>query len=124
MRAAGLNRLAGLGQLIHDLPAGLYRWRQMLPVAVSLDQLGPEIFSEDGSQLIYTGSRDSKTLIYVNGAPLPNTYTAWVRESRPVFTSATSVDLFQAGDIARSDVFPVLKTGVLEGTLVQGGERR
>ena len=40
--AAGLNRLAGLGQLIHDLPAGLYRWRQMLPVALSLDQLGPE----------------------------------------------------------------------------------
>lgn len=40
--AAGLNRLAGLGQLIHDLPSGLYRWRQMLPVALSLDQLGPE----------------------------------------------------------------------------------
>ena len=40
--AAGLNRLAGLGQLIHDLPAGLYRWRQMLPVTLSLDQLGPE----------------------------------------------------------------------------------
>lgn len=37
--------------------------------------------------------------------------------------SATSVDLFQAGDIARSDVFPALKTGVLEGALVQGGER-
>ena len=40
--AVGLNRLAGLGQLIHDLPAGLYRWRQILPVALSLDQLGPE----------------------------------------------------------------------------------
>lgn len=40
--ATGLNRLAGLGQLIHDLPSGLYRWRQMLPVALSLDQLGPE----------------------------------------------------------------------------------
>lgn len=40
--AAGLNRLAGLGQLIHDLPAGVYRWRQMLPVALSLNQLGPE----------------------------------------------------------------------------------
>jgi hypothetical protein len=37
--------------------------------------------------------------------------------------SATSVDLFQAGDLARNDVFPVLKTGVLEGALVQGGER-
>jgi hypothetical protein len=40
--AAGLNKLAGLGQVIHDLPAGLYRWRQMLPVALSAEQLGPE----------------------------------------------------------------------------------
>ena len=35
--AAGLNRLALLGQVIHDLPAGLYRWRQVMPVALSLD---------------------------------------------------------------------------------------
>ena len=40
--AAGLNRLALLGQLIHDMPAGLYRWRQILPVALSLEQIGPE----------------------------------------------------------------------------------
>src|SRR5262249_33015843 len=40
--AAGLNRLALLGQLIHDLPAGLYRWRQIMPVALSLSQIGPE----------------------------------------------------------------------------------
>jgi hypothetical protein len=40
--AAALNRLALLGQLIHDLPAGLYRWRQIMPVEVSLSQLGPE----------------------------------------------------------------------------------
>ncbi|MCI0377097.1 MAG: hypothetical protein L0215_05805 [Gemmataceae bacterium] len=40
--AAGLNRLALLGQLIHDLPAGLYRWRQVLPVALALNQLGEE----------------------------------------------------------------------------------
>ncbi len=40
--AAGLNRLALLGQLIHDLPAGLYRWRQIMPVALSLEQIGPE----------------------------------------------------------------------------------
>ncbi len=38
----GLNRLALLGQVIHDLPAGLYRWRQALPVRLSLDQIGPE----------------------------------------------------------------------------------
>ena len=40
--AAGLNRLALLGQVIHDLPAGVYRWRQIMPVALSLAQLGPE----------------------------------------------------------------------------------
>jgi hypothetical protein len=37
--AAGLNRLALLGQLIHDLPARLYRWRQILPVELSLAQV-------------------------------------------------------------------------------------
>src|SRR4051794_35682108 len=40
--AAGLNRLALFGQLIHDLHAGLYRWRQVMPVALSLEQIGPE----------------------------------------------------------------------------------
>lgn len=40
--AAGLNRLALLGQVIHDLPANLYRWRQVMPVALSLQQIGPE----------------------------------------------------------------------------------
>jgi hypothetical protein len=40
--AVGLNRLALLGQVIHDLHAGLYRWRQILPVALSLEQIGPE----------------------------------------------------------------------------------
>jgi hypothetical protein len=37
--AAGLNRLALLGQVIHDLPAGLYRWRQIMPVELSLEQV-------------------------------------------------------------------------------------
>jgi hypothetical protein len=40
--AAGLNRLAQLGQLIHDLPAGAYRWRQIMPSALSTHELGPE----------------------------------------------------------------------------------
>jgi hypothetical protein len=38
----GLNRLALLGQVIHDLHAGLYRWRQVMPVALALEQIGPE----------------------------------------------------------------------------------
>lgn len=40
--AAGLNRLALLGQLIHDLHAGVYRWRQILPVPLSPEQVGAE----------------------------------------------------------------------------------
>jgi hypothetical protein len=40
--AVGLNRLALLGQVIHDLPAGLYRWRQVMPVTLSAELIGPE----------------------------------------------------------------------------------
>ena len=40
--AAGLNRLALLGQVIHDLPAGLYRWRQVMPLPLTNEQLGSE----------------------------------------------------------------------------------
>ncbi len=39
---ACLNRLAGLGQVIHDLHAGLYRWRPVMPVALSAERVGPE----------------------------------------------------------------------------------
>lgn len=40
--AACLNRLAGLGQVIHDLHAGVYRWRQVMPVTLSAERIGPE----------------------------------------------------------------------------------
>jgi hypothetical protein len=33
---AGLNRLALFGQIIHDLHLGLYRWRQVMPVPLSV----------------------------------------------------------------------------------------
>ena len=39
---AVLNQLAGLGQVLHDLHAGVYRWRPLLPVTPSADWLGPE----------------------------------------------------------------------------------
>jgi hypothetical protein len=38
---AGLNRLAHLGQVIYDLDAGLYRWRQIMPVPLGEAELGP-----------------------------------------------------------------------------------
>lgn len=40
--AAALNRFALLGQLIHDLGAGVYRWRTILPVEASLKQVKVE----------------------------------------------------------------------------------
>lgn len=40
--SAGLNKLALLGQVIHDLPHGVYRWRQIMPVTLSAEVIGPE----------------------------------------------------------------------------------
>jgi hypothetical protein len=40
--AAGLNRLALFGQVIHDLPERAYRWRQIMPAALSMSQVGTE----------------------------------------------------------------------------------
>ena len=40
--AAGLNKLALYGQVIHDLADGVYRWRQIMPVAVSAEIAGPD----------------------------------------------------------------------------------
>ena len=64
--AAGLNRLALMGQLIHDLAAGIYRWRQIMPVPLSLSEIGPESpETAAGRQLADTGqvhlTRDETT---------------------------------------------------------------
>ena len=40
--AAALNQLAHTGQLIHDLPNAVYRWRQIMPMALGEAELGPE----------------------------------------------------------------------------------
>jgi hypothetical protein len=37
--AAGLNRCALRGQLVHDLAGGVYRWRQILPAEMALKQV-------------------------------------------------------------------------------------
>ena len=39
---AALRRLAFAGQVIYDLPHGVYRYRQVMPMALSEAQLGPE----------------------------------------------------------------------------------
>ncbi|HWH71190.1 MAG TPA: hypothetical protein VNT26_17520 [Candidatus Sulfotelmatobacter sp.] len=40
--AAALNHLAHTGQVIHDLPNALYRWRPIMPQALGEAELGPE----------------------------------------------------------------------------------
>ncbi|MEN1678433.1 MAG: SWIM zinc finger family protein [Planctomycetota bacterium] len=40
--AAALNQLAYSGQLIHDLAAGVYRWRQVMPAPLGVAELGGE----------------------------------------------------------------------------------
>lgn len=40
--SSGLNKLALLGQVIHDLAHGVYRWRQVMPVTLSAELIGPE----------------------------------------------------------------------------------
>jgi hypothetical protein len=39
---AALRRLAFSGQVIHDLPNGVYRFRQVMPMPLGEEQLGPE----------------------------------------------------------------------------------
>jgi hypothetical protein len=40
--AAALNHLAHAGQVIHDLPNKVYRWRQVMPMVLGEAELGPE----------------------------------------------------------------------------------
>ena len=40
--AAALDRLAHTGQVIYDLAAGVYRWRQVMPMELGEEQIGPE----------------------------------------------------------------------------------
>jgi hypothetical protein len=40
--AAALNHLAHAGQVIYDLAAGVYRWRQVMPMAIGEAEIGPE----------------------------------------------------------------------------------
>lgn len=103
----------------------------------------------DPGALATTSTRDAATLTYPLGGKAPSVLLDFGKDvgGYPTFDishttsgtaigatysetlrnlgadSATSVDLFQAGDLARSDVFPVLEAGVIEGALVQGGER-
>jgi hypothetical protein len=61
---AALNHLAHTGQVIHDLPNQVYRWRQIMPVALGEAELGPENEQLTESKLILARKKvklESKT---------------------------------------------------------------
>ena len=55
--AAALNRFALLGQLIHDLGGGVYRWRTILPVEASLKQVKIDSPEAEAARQIVAGGR-------------------------------------------------------------------
>jgi hypothetical protein len=67
------------------------------------------------------GGYPSFDVAKTSGTTIGATYSETLRNLG--VDSATSVDLFLAGDLARSDVFPILETGEIQEALVQGGER-
>ncbi|HEX5245393.1 MAG TPA: hypothetical protein VFW23_19180 [Tepidisphaeraceae bacterium] len=54
---AGLNHLAYAGQLIHDLSANVYRWRQIMPQALGEAEIGPENPELAASRRIISSNR-------------------------------------------------------------------
>lgn len=71
--SAGLNKLALLGQVIHDLPHSVYRWRQVMPVTLSAEVIGPEneetLASRDLTRKcrVTTDKTDAKGARYIAG---------------------------------------------------------
>lgn len=59
MALAALRHLAHSGQVIHDLVAGVYRWRQIMPRALGEAEIGPEHEELRGArQLMDRGAAD------------------------------------------------------------------
>jgi hypothetical protein len=58
--AAALRHLAYAGQLIYDLHAGVYRWRQIMPQAVGEAEIGPEHEEMKGLRELLRNRRAAK----------------------------------------------------------------
>lgn len=54
---AALSRLANAGQVIYDLHAGRYRWRQILPKPVGEAEIGPELEEMQGLRKLLAAGR-------------------------------------------------------------------
>lgn len=58
---AGLYKLARLGQAIHDLPAGVVRWRRVMPPEIAIERLVPENEEAAASRALHVKvTRDEK----------------------------------------------------------------
>ncbi|WP_442506376.1 metal-binding protein [Novipirellula sp. SH528] len=64
LASSSLNELALRGQVIYDLHAGLYRWRSILPMALSDKEIGPAHPELQAAEsLIRTGKADVREAI-------------------------------------------------------------
>jgi hypothetical protein len=79
---AALRQLAHSGQAIHDLPAGLYRWRQIMPRALGEAEIGPEHPELAGARSIM--ARDRADLVSREEAPKGGYVLQGKVESTPV----------------------------------------
>lgn len=80
--ASALNHLAHTGQVIHDLDAGVYRWRQIMSRALGEQELGPENEELVASrELVRRGRVEIESRV---GAPGGGTIYVGKAESKPV----------------------------------------
>jgi hypothetical protein len=80
--AAALNHLAHTGQVIHDLDAGVYRWRQIMSRPLGEAELGPE-----NEELVASREIVRKGNVKIDsrvGAPSGGTIYVGKAESKPV----------------------------------------
>lgn len=70
---AALFHLAAAGQVIHDLPGGVYRWRQVMPFLLGAESIGPEPPERAAARELLAAGRvrlESRTLLPDHGGTL------------------------------------------------------
>lgn len=80
--AAALRHLAASGQVIYDLTAGVYRWRQIMPQALGEAEIGPEHEEMTGLRLIL--ARRQVKIESAEGAPSGGRAISGKAEGTPV----------------------------------------
>jgi hypothetical protein len=80
--AAALKHLAHTGQVIYDLPHGLYRWRQIMSQAVGESEMGPENEEQSASRSLL--ARNKGTIEKMEPGPNGTRLFTGKVESKPV----------------------------------------